>query len=547
MQKDVIYIDTEDDITAIIGKVKAAEQHIVALVPPKRIGAIQSAVNLKLVHRAAEQAGKRLVIISNNGALMALAGSVGIPVAKSLQSRPEIAEIPALNIDDGDDVIDGDNFVEPLSGNKKAEDAALNAVMTDDVTAASTDGDSSNNNQRTKRGGSASRGKTHIPNFNKFRKKLFIILGLVILLVGFIVWATVFAPHATVTVTARASSSALSTQVKLGTSLTTSLTDGTIKAILKTSTKSVSIPFTATGKKDEGTRATGTVTFSNSENSTSATLPAGYKVSSSSGATYITEGSVTVPGATLSHGKVIPGTASVTVIATANGSSYNGATGSASTDGTVDGATFTTATSGGTDKTVTIVQQGDIDNVSGDIVSQSDSDAAKKALESQLGSSYIVLDTSFRTDTSAVTASPAVGAEAADSKGTLAGTLTFSIVAVPRSEVGTFLDAYYAQQIDGKSDQKVYDNGLSGVSLTNISALDNSDYSANITANGKIGPKIDDDALKQIVKGKKSGEIQSDIEQTNGVDSVDVKLSPFWVTTAPNDTSKIQISFKVND
>ena len=56
MQKDVIYIDTEDDITAIIGKVKAAKAKIVALVPPKRIGAIQSAVNLKLVHRAAEQA-----------------------------------------------------------------------------------------------------------------------------------------------------------------------------------------------------------------------------------------------------------------------------------------------------------------------------------------------------------------------------------------------------------------------------------------------------------------------------------------------------------
>ena len=60
MQKDVIYIDTEDDITAIIGKVKDSSQKIVALVPPKRIGAMQSAVNLKLVQRAAEQAGKRL-------------------------------------------------------------------------------------------------------------------------------------------------------------------------------------------------------------------------------------------------------------------------------------------------------------------------------------------------------------------------------------------------------------------------------------------------------------------------------------------------------
>ena len=107
MQKDVIYIDVEDDITAIIGKVKAAQHKIVALVPPKRIGAIQSAVNLKLVHRAAETADKRLVIISNNAALIALAGSAGIPVSKNLQSKPELAEIPALELDEGDDVIDG--------------------------------------------------------------------------------------------------------------------------------------------------------------------------------------------------------------------------------------------------------------------------------------------------------------------------------------------------------------------------------------------------------------------------------------------------------
>ena len=87
MQKDVIYIDVEDDITAIIGKIKAAEHEIVALVPPKRTGAIQSAVNLKLVQRAAERADKHVVIISNNAALTALAGAAHIPVAKNLQSR----------------------------------------------------------------------------------------------------------------------------------------------------------------------------------------------------------------------------------------------------------------------------------------------------------------------------------------------------------------------------------------------------------------------------------------------------------------------------
>lgn len=50
--KAVIYIDTEDDITAIIDRVKAAKSDIVALVPPKRTGVLQSVVNLKLLRRA---------------------------------------------------------------------------------------------------------------------------------------------------------------------------------------------------------------------------------------------------------------------------------------------------------------------------------------------------------------------------------------------------------------------------------------------------------------------------------------------------------------
>src|SRR5690349_4062740 len=104
MNKDVIYIDVEDDITAIIGKVKDSKEKIVALVPPKRIGVLQSAVNLRLLQRAATQSDKRLVLISNNSALAALAAAAKVPVAKNLQSKPELAEVSALSVDNGDDI-----------------------------------------------------------------------------------------------------------------------------------------------------------------------------------------------------------------------------------------------------------------------------------------------------------------------------------------------------------------------------------------------------------------------------------------------------------
>ena len=62
MNKDVIYIDVEDDITTIISKIKASKERIIALVPPRRIGVLQSAVNIRLLARAAISADKRIVL-----------------------------------------------------------------------------------------------------------------------------------------------------------------------------------------------------------------------------------------------------------------------------------------------------------------------------------------------------------------------------------------------------------------------------------------------------------------------------------------------------
>jgi hypothetical protein len=295
MQKDVIYIDTEDDITAIIGKVKASKEHIVALVPPKRIGAIQSAVNLKLVHRAAEAVDKRLVIISNNAALTALSASAGIPVAKNLQSKPELAEIPALDIDDGNDVIDGDTLPgAPASG---AAVAAVATAPEADVSPSSAAVGSKTKNPKAGALGAAAlaaKDKVKIPDFDKFRKKLFLIIGGAVLLVAFLIWAIFFAPSAKIIVTAKTSEAALNSQVKVGDALSTDLKAGTIKTVTKTSQKSVSKQFSSTGKKDVGTKATGTVSFStNLIDNLDTTIPAGTTLTSSGGSTYTTDSSVT--------------------------------------------------------------------------------------------------------------------------------------------------------------------------------------------------------------------------------------------------------------
>lgn len=554
MQKDVIYIDTEDDITTIIGKVKESDGKVVALVPPKRVGVIQSAVNLKLVHRAAEQAGKHLVIVTNNPALLALAGSAAIPIAKNLQSKPEMPEITVLEADE-EDIIDGNSLPaheqpELAGADGEVADvedkgpAAAGAVGVTALAAAKEKIDAG----KGALAGTAAKARTKVPNFDAFRKKLFVGIAALLLLVGFLVWAFVFAPRATVIIKAKTSTSALNTKVSVGPSLETKLGDGTIKAEAKSVSKDVSVPFTATGKKDVGTKATGVVHFaptaSNLLNviSKGATIPAGTTITSASGSKYTTNDTV-VFDSEWSGSKLAQGV-DAAVTAVANGASYNGATGQA------DGpsgftTTFKTATSGGTDKSITVVQQSDIDAVSADVQKSADTDAAKKSLTDQFGAQYILVDATFKADNSGVKPSPAVGAEATDGKGTLNGKLTYSMMAVPKAEADKFLDAYYAQQIDGKKNQKVYDNGLSTLAFTSPVA-DGDKYAVTATTNGKVGPNIDANEVKEYAKGKKSGEIKAYVEGVGGVENADVSFSPFWVNSAPNDINKIKVQFNLN-
>ena len=71
--RELIYIDTDDDITSLVEKIKEASGAVVALVPPKRIGVLQSVVNLRLLQRAAKTAKKHLAIVTTDPALVNLA------------------------------------------------------------------------------------------------------------------------------------------------------------------------------------------------------------------------------------------------------------------------------------------------------------------------------------------------------------------------------------------------------------------------------------------------------------------------------------------
>ncbi len=543
MHKDVIYIDVEDDITAIISKVKASKEKIVALVPPKRIGVLQSAVNLRLLGRAAEQSDKRLVVITSNHALMSLAAAAKLPVAKNLQSKPELAPIAALEVDDGEDVIDGNEL--PIGEHARLpEDDVVDEIATAPAFKADELAKPPKAGQPTKPARAKSGVK--VPNFNTFRKKMLLAVGGGVLLIAFLVWAIVFAPRATVVVSAKTNDTPVNTKVAVGDKLTTDLSKNTIKAVKVVKSEKKSIDFAASGSKNVGAKATSNVKLTQ-QSQTSTSVPAGTQLSTSDGLVFVTNSSVVIPASTLGGScfpVACPGSATVGVTAAEGGAKYNAASGSLSGAPNGASANFTAPTSGGTDKVVKVVTTEDIQKAKDELT-----DSESKEMESQLksslkGAKYI--DGSYRVDYNDVKSTPDVGVESASGNATLTATVVYGIYGLKTDEIDSYLNAYFKKQLSGESNQRVYDTGKSKAEFQDVT---NSKEGAELTliATAKIGPKLDEAKIAKLAMGQKAGEIQEALQSVRGIENVEVNFFPFWVGTVPNDEDKVNVVFKVND
>lgn len=539
MKKDVIYVDIEDDITAIIEKVKDAGAQIVALVPPKRIGVLQSIVNLKLLVRAADHAKKRIVLITNDHALTALAAGLSIPIAKNLQSKPEIAPIAVLDGDD-DDVIHGEEVIPPASDIAMPASPAASTKKKSSVAAPAVGVAALAADKAPKK---ATIG-TKIPNFETFRKKLFIIVPLAILLIGALVWALFFAGHATVAITAKTNVVNISKTLQLTNGGSLDAAQGVVPAIMKQTKKTATVDFTPTGKKDVGDKASGSVKLSQ-QSLSSTTVAAGTVLTTAGGLTFTTNTAATVPASTVGPGcfpTACAGSTTVGVTATAPGSKYNTATGSLTGAGSGTSASFIAPTSGGTDKTATVVSADDIAKAREQLKSQ-DVNAVKDELKKQFGADDIVIDSSFTTEPGEPTSTPGVDQEATTAK--LTAETTHTLVGIKRSNLKAVYDTFLKTQIKNSTTQKVYESGDTSTQFISFEKNTNG-YSMKVAAVAQVGPNIDTAKLAEDIKGLRTGEVQQLVGSIQGVENVDVTYSPFWVNKVPDDVKRIKITFTLN-
>ncbi len=553
--KDTIYIDIDDEITSIIDKVTASKHKIVALVLPKRASALQSVVNMKLLKRASHEAGKSIVLITSETNLLPLAGIVGLYVAKTLQTKPVIPAAPEKDtstetVEDGEpvstetDEVDPQKSVGELSGLPDDEpEAALGAVAVEDTIDVDVPEPEVPAEQPEKV--KKSKKDIKVPNFERFRLLLILgVLALVVLGVGGYFALNVL-PKARIVVktntTTFSSSLTFSANSELkDIDLAKAILPATGKEVKKTDT----LKITATGTKNVGDKAKGTITVTNCINDgQSHTIPAGSSFSSA-GASFLSDVSITLDPA-LYSGSVCKSATfglsrDVTVTASQSGDAYNfSARSYASAIAGISG--FGSAMAGGTTKNLTVVSQQDLDKAKDQLTDKS-KDAAVTDLSKQVKDAKLIpLAETLNGAAPSITSVPNVGDEATDV--TVTSVTTYTMLGISADTFKKFLEADTKKQID-LTKQPIVDYGLDKATFHVTDKRSGSDQTVSLQATVVAGTKIDADSLKKEIIGKKRGAVQQTVQNHPGVTDVNVSFSPFWVTSVPTKPAKTTVVFE---
>lgn len=577
MNKDVIYIEPEDDITDIIAKIEKSKEKIVALVPPKKAGVFRSIVNIKLISKAGASADKSVVLVTVDPSIVKLAAATKLPVSKNLQSAPEIPKaettesLAEQTIEDVSDPEEeaketeeteteekSDKATKSKDSDGKDKDGDKDDKKTEDEEDEDDDEEEKPKSSKKDKKKSTKQSGNKFTNWIKAHKKLAIVCGVFLVgLIAFLIWAFGFAPAVDIQVAIKTDSKNFSEAISFVDSLDKeNAKEGKFYLEQKKIENTQEVNFEATGQKNQGNKASGELivfayfpinirgyaTISNGDSFSFSNLT--YVANNAVSLAYSGNGKDECDNKADAESLVDYGckiSAHVPITAVEAGSKYNIAASSTgwSTNAPVN-VYSDKAIAGGSDDIKTVVQQSDIEKAKGELTTAKEDENKKKLYES-IGDEYYILESSFEQSTSNAEATPAVDQEVSgDKKPALKATTTATVYVVNKDKLKEFI----REKADLEDNQKVYD-------IKNIYIENFTNNGANSTAKLKaqyyIGPKITETEVVEKVKGKGLGDAQREIRDIYGVSDVRIDTSYPWVMAVPNDSNKVKVSFEVKD
>lgn len=581
----LIYLDSDEEIPGIIQRIEQEKEAAITLVVPKASIVLQSVINLKLLQRVSKKAKKELALVSQDAIGRNLAAQVGIPVFDSINAKIPVLE-PVAHAVEKDDVIEVNMDKKPqpsVTVHHFQEDAKKGDTPIDDIlqdTDASQESDETDGENVESDDESASDFKTDdradeiedspvrqessrplrratriaeppppvdartdvrdespssIPAKprKRSRRGVWVGFGFALLLIA---GCIIFYPkaYAKIVVPGEAFNQTIDIAGKKDqkdADLTKAHMPIQIFEVEKESKKNIS----ATGKKNVGQKAKGSVSLTNIWSQDSKKLTAGTRLTKDS-KVFVTTAEVTIPGATLAlqQGQIVtsPGKATVTIEALDAGDSYNVTQGRfVISDIPTDQqekiyGESSAALTGGSTQEITIVSADDVERAKESLRSEI-ADASKKELSDQ-AKGLMLLDKAIQVETISATPSVAIDTKA-DS---------FDLTVKAKASGAAFNETAFRDiflaQIKEKvpQDKELVLNGTTQDEIVaTVKELDVK--TGTMTVSGsiktKIGPKIDIEPLRAKIAGKKQNDATTLLKSISGVQDATIEIKPQWM------------------
>lgn len=557
-----IYLEPDEEITSVIEKIGAEGDGSIALVVPKNSSLFQSLVNLKLLAKEAKNLQKEVVIISGNKIGMRLAKQVGVPTYASLGAIANSPQQPVKSIVTEepatvDTTIDGvpvrqynpnrpvttettpvaedvEDELEPPSEQEAIEVEDKVITVTTPSSDESTDEKQPDAEEQPKEADGSSLppivtrvGAPRASEPFKFPwKAALIALGLLLILTT----VTFFLlPKATVTVVLPAEpvSDALLLAVQ------TETAEGAVKGSVVTSEQSSSTTITATGKKDIGSKATGTISITNKYRDGSGagkdqSFAAGTKATDvSTKKVFTLNNSVTVSRVTFNpnNGQPIYDTKTVKVTAVEPGESYNIPKSSFTLAGALDNTVIesTEAFSGGLTKQITVLSQQDLDTAVAAAKAELETKARADLAEKAKG--LLILPDAVWQTVKEQTTDKKVDEEAQNVNLTLK--IEFASLAFEKKLVDDQFKTKLSSTLT-ETQELVFEDGKEPTITTKGITDDKTKLTIEVAGSGYKVEKIDKATIARSVKNKSVDSAKNSIVETYKADSVEISISPSW-------------------
>ncbi len=348
---------------------------------------------------------------------------------------------------------------------------------------------------------------------------LFIIPLVVILFLAICAWY-IFGLHAKVTLVLSPKVITQDQSVTFSTAGQTDPSTNTIAAQAVSVTEEGKVSGSATGNKDIGTPAKGTVTIFNSDNMPH-TLDSGTIITSSNGLSFTLDQSVTVASGSSDPTNLSAGTADVAVTASAIGTDSNLPS---ETKFTISGtavlaAKNSNAFSGGTKKSIVIVTQKDLDNLVTQLTNNL-MDKAKADLASKIDNNNVILPEFTKTTATIKNFDKTVGDQASSIN--LDGTISYETVAYTKSDISAFAKAALRGKLP--SNLILSPDGIT-YSVKDLS-IKNGNANATLTMNASLIPFLDLKSLQNSIAGKPFSDARSVLSSVQQFSDSTFTLSP---------------------